>query len=454
MVKITNSTFHNIFGMGLFVASVEPSEEGGSAGILLDHVTSSNNGLSEPEGLGCGYSYDPAYGNGLFVIENMGSLTIKNSHFDCNYGMGPFGFGGSGITVEGQFGPVNISNTSASDNLGIGVAINGFGGVGAPRVGAFQPIRQTINLDHVLANENGLIGIAIGSSTYSSPRPNGSPVSYFSNINITNSQINDNGGFGGFSDFSPRIGSADISGPYGSGLVLEGPINAHVSNTSIQDNYSSGIYAWDADGSLVLCNVKFGGNDEDLSYDPAYLNVSYCHPGTAAELGGGGILIIPIDYSGDLTKSPSKPNTGLSNGITTMVFEVIETKDTGEKVLWGQATLPGGAAPSGSTGSITQKDQASLPGALPADDTYVGITFTLNFVDASGTGLNSLGEAMQVKIKLPDGDTVPAGKKLQIQVWDTSSSKWVGLDTIVVDGFAYANTTKLGTFTLALIPAP
>jgi hypothetical protein len=68
--------------------------------------------------------------------------------------------------------------------------------------------------------------------------------------------------------------------------------------------------------------------------------------------------------------------------------------------------------------------------------------------------MDSLGEAMQVKIKLPDGYTVPAGKKLQIQVWDTSTSKWVGLDTTIVDGFAYANTAKLGTFTLTLIPAP
>jgi hypothetical protein len=135
-----------------------------------------------------------------------------------------------------------------------------------------------------------------------------------------------------------------------------------------------------------------------------------------------------------------------------MVFEMPETKDNGQKVLWVQAILPGGVAPAGSTGTITLKDQASLPGALPADDTFIGPVFTLSFTDSAGVNLVSLGQPMQVKIKLPDGSSTPNGKKLQIQVWEPSTGKWVGLDTTVVDGFAYINTAMLGTFTLVLVP--
>jgi hypothetical protein len=167
--------------------------------------------------------------------------------------------------------------------------------------------------------------------------------------------------------------------------------------------------------------------------------------GAGGETGAAGPVIVEVPYVADFATETAQPGNTAFDAASGLIFQLLETAEDGTKTLWAQASIPAGAVPADSQATFLQKAEDELPATLPDGSTFVGPAFTLGF-----GGLTETAGNMQIKMRLPDGFTVPAGQSLAVLVYD-STGTWVTLATVVADGFATAYTNALGTFALALV---
>jgi len=240
-----------------------------------------------------------------------------------------------------------------------------------------------------------------------------------------------------------------------SGTILEAD-KITVKNSIFMFN---GAYGLDLTGDSALINVKachnvlgpetHSGNLFTNNFDT--LNCPE-EAGAAEAVAGGGagpeaagmpwqIINVYMD--------PGKNGGTLSCqfGTTYLYLEKMGTPATDFE--WARVELAPCIVPGGTTGTFTGLGQGALPGALPDGVTFQGKAFDFELTGAGGSAV-SLGGTMNVRFTLPAGFSLPSGKKLAILWFDPTAKQWVELTTYAGGVYANAYTTHTGAFVLVI----
>jgi hypothetical protein len=401
-----------------------------------------------PGGRGAVFGEEPATGfvRGVAVGmpgENTGTLYIANSTFSGN------GYGG--LTVRNQNGDLILDHVTANDNgesgasleiIGCNVMVSNSIFNGNLGYGLDITTPDGVLIDNVEAAYNDYDGINLVAG---------------SDVTILNSFMHHNDGAGvGIWSSIPTMTRLmlvpEISLP---------AVDAYVYNSVITDNARDGESAginYQGLGTLTVCGSTVSGNGVDFYLaDPGVLNYSPFYPcggekTASPKQEGTGPLVIPVDFTTDFSQAVPSGKAKVPNA-QGLVFKLIETKDDSSKIIWVQASIPAGAAPTGADAGFVQVPESGLPTPLPEGSTFVGAAFSLQLTDLGGSAISNLSGEMEVKFRLPDGFSVPSGQELVIFLYDASGT-WVKLPATISGGYAYVYTNALGTFVLGLSPLP
>ena len=385
------------------------------------------------------------YGTGAFILNSVGDVTIWDSLFNANaYG---------GLIIAGLDGNIWLDSVEASGNGNFGAVLapsgcrvtvtNSFFNDTEDGAGLIIDTPDGVLIDNVEATGNDFEGINVFAT---------------SDITVQNSFLNGNGGSGLLIGLAtPEEMLLRLVVPIGD----PDSVDAFVYNSEITDNsqdYESAGIEYFGYGTLTVCGSTVTGNGVDMYLaDPGVLNYSPYYPCEVGNTGspkqeGIGPLVIPVDFTTDFSKGVPSGKAIVPNA-QGLVFKLIETKDDGSKIIWAQASIPAGAAPTGADAGFVQVPENGLPALLPEGSTFVGAAFTLQMTDSGGSPITNLSGDMEVKFRLPDGFSVPSGQELVIFLYDASGT-WVKLPVIISGGYAYVYTDALGTFVLGLSPLP
>ncbi len=446
------------------------------------------------------------YANGLNGIEvngSTGSFTMQNSFVYYSGGTGVEVTAMGDVTLDNVVSDYNNdfgANLDVSGNISVANSTfyNNFNesGLAAWGGGTFTSTNSTFEwncmygLMVAVAGDISVSGAMVDYNVLcGAPNTYGAELNSDSNINVTTSQFNNNfsgaglvagnsgglttlvshstangNGMDGFALFGNTVVTAlgvTAMGNVNSGIYVNNlptvPVNIFASNM-----YNNGEYGIDytlSSGILKLCADYYSGNplgDYGAGAGATVIDYMYypcANPGEVTSGAGGaggetGVArpaIVEVPYVADFATETAQPGSTAFDAALGLIFQLIETAEDGIKTLWAQASIPAGLVPDGTAATFLQKAGDELPAALPDDSTFVGPAFTLGF-----GGLTETSGNMQIKMRLTEGFTVPAGQSLAVLVYD-STGTWVTLPTIVADGFATAYTNALGTFVLALV---
>ncbi len=370
------------------------------------------------------------YGGLLNLLFNMGSSATGN--LSAATGLPDNSFFGSA-------GDVNIYDSTFNHNDAFGLAVVSGGDV---------------NLDHVQANDNGWFG------TY---------ISFGDEANISDSHFSGNGGNGLVVDYNPgpeffgatldNTGSITLDGVIanhngGDGAILNG-VNITISDSKFNSNAYDGLVIDNTFGATVsiynsqACwnkHKQFVGNGATINHFGLDTECKEEVPG-----GAGPTEQIPLPWQIiKVYTEPGKNSGTLSCQFgTTFLYLEKKTPPTPD-FEWARAVLTPCIVPGGSIGTFLALAEGALPAPLPDGITFQGKAFDLSITGPDGQPIDVLGGPMMVRFTLPDGFTLPAGKKLDILWFDPAAKKWVELTTYVGGRYAWGYAGNDGTFALTI----
>jgi len=470
------SVFSTNAADGLFVAS--------AAGITLNYIEAvwnGNNGAMLDNctdlGSGCTMSGDISIQNSVFTNNLLGLqvsagriASLVSVHADQNSGAGADLLGGVGVEIddssfnlnedygvnaEAASGGIFLNRVDASNNASFGAKLT-----------ASSPAGRT-GIARSTFNDNGAYGlyiIARGKVTLNLVTAShnvefGTQVDCLGLVDVTDSTFNSNQG----------------TGTGGLGIFTDDDIS--LNNVTADYNAGDGVFLSSNKGQVQVNNSQFNHNDRfglELMADKqtTLVNVTACRDKLGpVKLWGGGLIgdkfnicnennasgLLPVElptYPWQIIKvykDVGKGSGTLSNWSGT-IFLYLEKQPGGQpdKEL-GRAVLPPGIVAEGTLATFEALADGGLLAALPSGDAFLAPGFNLSFTAPDGSAIDGLAGTLTVKFSLPDGFSLPTGKKLVILFYDSAGS--VALKTYSAGGVVYAFATRPGSFGLALIPA-
>ncbi len=348
------------------------------------------------------------------------------------------GFGAS-LFAEGN---IDVSHSHFNDNGDFGLMATIFS---SDQVNTFINTAHTVSLDHVTASGNETFGADILSVT-----PDQVDVS------VTHSAFNHNegansGGLGIFTNGDVFINFVVGDENAGSGAVIDAN-TVTIRNSHFNYNGQYGLVI----DSLVhttitdtnVCHNHVGPDDISTASLFTFKYDTTCH-----EEGDGSTPTVdnPLPWQIIKVMMDSGKNSGTLSCLfgTTFLYLQSQTAPTPD-FEWARAVLSACIVPGGSIGTFLGLAEGALPGPLPSGITFQGKAFDLSIVGPNGQPMDVLGGPMMVRFTLPDGFSLPSGKKLEILRWDPAGKNWVELNTYVGGKYAWGFASNDGTFALAI----
>jgi len=432
-----------------------------------------------------------------------GDVEIDDSTFDVNGTVFEpvtldtvenFSIGGGLVAIAGH--DTTLDTVDASYNHGFGAVVGNFGGLldllfsmGSSATGnlsaatglpddSFFGSHGDVNIYDSTFNHNDAFGLAVvsgGNVTLDDVQANnngwfGAYISFGDEANISDSHFSGNGGDGLVVDFNPGLGffSTDLDENTGSitldgvianhnggdGAILNG-VNITISDSKFNSNDYDGLVIDNTFGATVsiydsqACwnkHQQFVGNGATINHFGLDTECKEEVPG-----GAGPTEQIPLPWQIiKVYTDPGKNSGTLSCQFgTTFLYLEMKTPPTPD-FEWARAVLTPCIVPGGSIGTFLALAEGALPAPLPDGITFQGKAFDLSITGPDGQPIDVLGGPMMVRFTLPDGFTLPAGKKLDILWFDPAAKKWVELTTYVSGRYAWGYAGNDGTFALTI----
>ncbi len=392
--------------------------------------------------------------SGLPLFTDTGNIAITDSSFSNNDAFGLLSVSEGDISLykvnandNGGFGAslfaegnIDVSHSRFNDNEEFGLMATIF----SPDAGAntLNNTSHTVTLDHVKASGNDTFGAEILSAT-----PDQVDVS------VTHSTFNHNegagyAGLGIFTNGDVFLDHVAGDSNAGSGAVISGN-TVTIRNSHFNYNNQYGLRI----DSLVNTTIT----DTDVCYN--HVGPDHIHTPSLftsnfnenCEEGGSEPTVNPLPWQIiNVMMDPGKNSGTLSCQFgTTFLYLQSQTAPTPD-FEWARAVLSACIVPGGSIGTFLGLAEGALPGPLPSGITFQGKAFDLSIVGPNGQPIDVLGSPMMVRFTLPDGFTLPSGKKLDILWWDPAGKQWVELNTYVGGNYAWGYAGNDGTFALAI----
>jgi hypothetical protein len=472
----------------------------------LGYVDAHQNGMN---GIVAATLFGDITANNVYADENNwfgaitiagGDLSITDSEFDANGTVFPtvtlasvedFSIGGGLVAIAGH--DTTLDTVDASYNHGFGAVVGNFGGLldllfsmGSSATGnlsaatglpddSFFGSHGDVNIYDSTFNHNDAFGLAVvsgGDVTLDHVQANdngwfGTYISFGDEANISDSHFSGNGGDGLVVDFNPGLGffSTDLDENTGSitldgvianhnggdGAILNG-VNITISDSKFNSNDYDGLVTFADTLSIYdsqACwnkHKQFVGNGVTINHFGLDTKCKEEVPG-----GAGPTEQIPLPWQIiKVYTEPGKNGGTLSCQFgTTFLYLEKKTPPTPD-FEWARAVLFPCIVPGGSIGTFLGLAEGALPAPLPDGITFQGKAFDLSITGPNGQPIDILGGPMMVRFTLPDGFTLPAGKKLDILWFDPAAKKWVELTTYAGGRYAWGYAGNDGTFVLTI----
>jgi len=145
------------------------------------------------------------------------------------------------------------------------------------------------------------------------------------------------------------------------------------------------------------------------------------------------------------------------SGIRASAFQLVDLLADTSEVELVQVYYELGIEPEGTEVTFEQLLEEILPKPLNDDAVYLGPAFILGAFNVDGEEMDELSDDMELRWKLPEGYTPPAGYRIAVHYFDNESpywqtEEWEESNTDFVGDYVYAHDEDMGSYMLVLVP--
>lgn len=373
--------------------------------------------------------------NGTFGLLSVSNGDIYLGHVKAN-GNGTFG---ASLYAEGN---ITVMHSTFNHNGTFGLNASIFSPDETATTGAAT---HTVYLGDVYASNNGDYGALIQANTTDKV-----------DVTINHGFFNENegagtGGLGISTTGDVRLNGVTANHNAGDGADIFGS-SVKISNSRFNYNNGYGIVINSlVHTSIIHTNACYNKLGPDLINTPDLFTSHFTVNCVGDGIGSGPTEENPLPWQIINVMMDTGKNSGTLSCLfgTTFLYLEKQTPPTPD-FEWARAVLSACIVPGGSTGTFLGLAEGALPGPLPSGITFQGKAFDLSITGPNGQPIDVLAGPMMVRFTLPDGFTLPSGKKLDILWWDPAGKKWVELNTYAGGKYAWGFAGNDGTFVLTI----